>query len=540
MLPSPLRLFFIWFNLLIVAFLSAVCAQGAYSYSDYEPRRLEKETPPLVRLTTLWNAPGYFAGHSADGRYLIMRDGDISRLIDIFDDEVVYKVNGRIEFSPQGKFLLVSDYVNELVQLIDFPTKRLIYQATSSFKLNADETLAMTDFRNREYDDVTEVIDTRTGEVVVRAAGQPSKFSPDSAYFSVLEPFVEPPETRIIEMASGQTVFTLAATRKLVATDAGWSMNTAFSPDGSVFAFYVGYTGTTQIVDLASKEVRYEVKGWVRFRNDGRYLVANNDDGYSDVQLIEVSTGEVLNEVMGGGMLFTGDGSLFVRWQGRDSDTVTQIVDIETQDILLELKGWLGVSVTEDGQTAIARDNQTKTTRYISLATGEIIREADRIFFEDVPNSPFCVEYYVDGGTRLAHTETEETLVLAQSISFSPNYIYASNGLLVDVYGAGFQRLETMSLPRAGDGVAQVSTGKLDVYSRPDAFSDHIVEELLPLYVLGKTADHHWLYVVYLSGTGRSQGWVQDRNLRVLVPWDDAPILDPDDPLGSLKATTNG
>ena len=500
---------------------------------------------PFVRLATYWDTPGVVTAVSADDHWIVIYDlnDNTSRVVEVATGKVQATNPGQnsVHFSPSGRFVTLYASEKQSTQIFDLSANKLLAEIPGfTAQFGPDESLAMGSIYDSE-DATTTVVNTKAGTILLMAKGRGDAFSPKSDLLAA----VSLASTSVIEVATGKVVFDFP--KKDFKEGQDTNATDHFSPDGSLFSVSQASNSVSYVFDTATWQLLYQVDGSVLFSPDSRFLTARNDNDPSvGVMLVDAKTGKQTDTVKGD-MWFSDDGKLLYRMDRTNCVYygATQVIDLATMKPLVDIKDCGGVQMLVNNTVARVSsggDTSPIVQQFIDVATGkEIWRvEADAADIVDLQQHLVTVTHHA-AQTTFENFDTGEVIAASQEamVSISHQYVFASNGLFVDVYGAPALRVDTMPTPRVGGGIVQVTAGKINVYPMPTAANAIESESPNPVnfYVMGKSSDEKWLYVVYtdMQEYKRKQGWIANDNLTVIADWKDAPVLSADDPLADLQ-----
>jgi len=510
---------------------------------------------PFVRLATYWDSPGEVKAISADDRWLVITDRatEITRLVEIATGDIVTEQAGsdHIYFSPNGRYASVYDVASGNTQVVDLERKTVTYEAQTNvvlIRFSADSLRGHVPFSGSERNnDHSQVIKLETGEVLLDVVGTSGRLSPDGQYIAVTDPATQ--TVSIYHVDSGELVLEWQVTEQ---GDNQARASGVFSPDSKLLVIYQSHNFTGYVFEVGTWERVYEIVGYPNFSADGQYVLSNRHANYSHVFLYEAATGTLLDEV-DGDMYFSSDGKLLFRRRAAfpgDRVGITQVIDLSSRQRLVEIngEGYDSLSIQAQANNSLARvfkqifdPDFVPVTEFIDLHTGDTVKTFDGYAdLLDLDRNLLHVggmSWLGQPGGKLINWQTGEVYIWDDGIQLSSTskYIITSNGLLVDIYGALENRLDTMPPPRPDSGIGTMEPGDIAIFPVPDA-AHPLVENMLnrlTFYVLGQTADGEWLY-----GTGmlkeRREGWLRTDQLTMVKPWDDVPVLVTADPLASL------
>jgi hypothetical protein len=468
-----------------------------------------------------------------------------SRLVEVATGNVLLESPGRhtLQFSPQAHLVTAYNTEGQIREIFRANDGYSISELTGGvIVFSPDESLAMA-YHQGEITHVhfTRVIETAAGTIVGDFSGRGQAFSPDNTLLATVD--TDSMATYVFQLATGEIVAEIPSFRGR--DDALDIINAEFTPDGSAMAVYQMQVNTTYFFNTDNWDLRFQLQGPVIFNRDGSLLVANNQRGPANVLLANAATGEIISQFFGR-MAFARDSSLLIRSQTASNVRGgVQLVDPATGEVLAEQTGFVAAYPKANDTILQVFDNDTRNTKFFDIERDVSIEVAGYANLYSFDRNLVLSEGGFTGSsaTYLADFESGDVYATAFQIHFAPNgqYTFASDGQLVDVYGLLSARLKTMPPPRPDGGIASAPPGEIAVHSAPNT-PDAVTESSLTpfyFYVIGQNPEHHWLYVIFYdlsSGTRHIEGWIRAENFEVIEPWDDAPVLDPADPLGSLRA----
>jgi hypothetical protein len=303
----------------------------------------------------------------------------------------------------------------------------------------------------------------------------------------------------------------------------------------------------TYVIDTTTWKILYEIYGFVTFSSDSHYAKVRDSDGTAaGERLLEARSGKQLYKVYGN-MWFSEDEKLLYLMDSTKCEYrgAVQVIDLVRMKALVDIQGCVGVEMLADNTVVhVSRGNidMPQVQQLIEVATGKVIWQKQVQDMQMLDYKQHLALLTYQERQTIEDFETGEVFASEQEmiLSWSKQYVFASNGLFVDLYSAPNLRADTMPAPRIGGGIVQAAKGKINVYPTQD--EAHTIEEesLNPFMfsVLGKSVDEKWLYVTYTIYGGeikRKEGWIANQNLTVIEDWHDVPVLDASDPLASLR-----
>lgn len=505
-----------------------------------------QETDNLwVRLGTLWDAPGNIVDISPDSRYVTVTQDKTTRLVRIETGEVIAEVNkGRFQFSPSGRYAAESEFGIPQSRIYDLQTATtLVVDGYVKQFLNNEQFVFTYQPLETIPGDVNRLVNLNTGESVGEYLGA-IVFTPDTRLATATN--LEDRNhvtTQIIEIATGAVLAEFVY--DYAASDGTWSLIPRFHANGRYLSIYY-FPEEFQVIDTTTWKILYRLPGrpgGFGFSFDGHYIVTVDEESYGDVQLMDASSGRILDTVFGS-FGFSGNSRYLFRNEAITYDlSHLKIIELNTNNTVFEYEGMIFSPVLVTDSLLQLYDRETESTRYFDITTGNLVQQVEGR--AELHHNLLVV----DDLTPLRTLQTWESSAIithSQQIEVTPNGKYAltSNGLLVDVYGLASTRYATMPPPRPTEGIARMEAGEIDLYPSPNALEPRIIAENnlynpTYMYVLGQAEQGDWLYVTFVA-LGHTietvSGWVEQEKTSEIQSWAQAPALNTDHPLEALRA----
>lgn len=402
----------------------------------------QSQDSELVKLTTLDSAVGKISEISDDGR-LIVTDNSADtggmRMFDVFTGEAIYMTepDERLWLSPSATHFIVQDNSPLHSQLIELASGRVIYETDRHLDfMGTGVYVIVTDY---SLDTPSTLLDTATGGELLTVTGILGAVSFDGRYATEINKNVNPPEVNIIEIATGRIHQHLIAPGP--APQEYFSnifIGTLFTRDSEDLTIYYSYS-QTQVVDVATGQVRFSVTNGVTLTRDSQYLLNNSDDGYGNVQLIDIESGQILYEVQGGALYLGAAQRYLLRKEGYDiSDW--QVIDVASGEIVLEFHGWFGPTLINNDTQLVLWETAEQASKVIDIETGLTIKRLEG----SIASQASCTAWYIIQPSTLAadmqlmDENFENILLTAPQLELANScyLVFASNGAAVDVYGS--------------------------------------------------------------------------------------------------------
>lgn len=514
------------------------------------PVTVQSNQDEWVHLGTLWDAPGSIGPISTNSEFVILGGpGQTQELIRIESGEVLFENNGGdIIFSPDSDYAVRYEFVHEFpyraeeFEILDLHTGRTTLFDGFFGEFLSGRRLLIESTRGEDFSHTyTTMIDLTTGDVIADYNGWVGRFSRDMSLVVVASTDIDTGTVyvHIIEVATNEPI----AEFNHPIPEYPWSISSAFNLGDSLLALYF-FPDEMLIISTDTWETLYTLPGAIRFSPDGQYIASNNHAGYSEVQLIESHTGQIFDEFVGS-LGFSSDGRYWIRGEAITYDLRHwQVIDLNTGEVVFELENFLSSPLIHENDVVQVWNIETQSARFFDLHSGELLREINGfverwqdIMIVGVERTPFL---------KLQNWQTSETFAVGRQIKVTPDGRFAlvSNRLFVDVYGRVDERLPNLPPPRPEQGIARIGGEEILVYPEPESDTPRAITEgnmLNPTYfdVLGKAEIPGWLFVSFSSG-GRNpemiSGWIRSEGLVEIESWGNVPILDVNDPIGSLKS----
>lgn len=405
-----------------------------------------------IVLRTFWNVPGvlpYSDCITPYGNFIIISDENnlVTRLVEFETGEILYENDGKesLKFSPNGQFTVASVQVSStfVSGLIETNSGQLISEINGSqLKFSADSAFAMAvryEPDTTEY--LTQIIDTSTGETIAEFQGSGDEFSPDNSQITIVTygTTTIPPKTQMINIATGQIQLEIVGLLPPIGSEGAYAgLDTVFTADGEMLVIYMGgYINTSRFYDVGSGTLLSEVPGAVLISPNSQFVIANNAEGFTVVQLIDTATWQVLDEVSGS-MLFSTSGEFYFRVEIDqpigDNNVNIQLVRLDSQAIEAEYSGFINVNLVGNDKFTKLYDNQTRTTQLIDLENrtvigkwlgyGTFLESQNLILFEENGNNQLID--YLSGDVLLSTSDQIRVPEFG-------NYVFVNDGQFVSV-----------------------------------------------------------------------------------------------------------
>lgn len=551
------------------------------------------DSQPIVRLATYWDSAGHRAEISPDERHLIITNDNYTSFIEINTGRIVLSEpdGTSIRFTPTGNHVIVFQRDIRLIKIINLndmmtileleadgygfspldnylivrhdqpQTTEFIDLLTMSVVLELDGYPRFASRPNSEDIVMVSTIDEATkapatqvyafpsGELLGEFLGEWGEISPNSTFISTVTVSPEPDSAtlRVFDITTGDIVFV----REYVKSHHynSYSVGTHFVGDLVVVYHSESIPAISDVYELDTWELRFTVEGSIRFNEDYQFAVSNNDSGISDVSLIDVETGEIIDTVLGG-MYFI-DNDLLYRNQAINNDfNHIQLIDLSNMEVLAEVFGQnIGVALYNNILRVVQFNYSYETKiRFTDIITGELLFET--INYARILDTNNDLAIMEDNGLEvLSNWRTGEMFIRTRynTIEASPseNYFLVSNGQYIDLYGTSDMRVDTMPAPRPDYGFGELEAGDFQAYSNPEYLGTAIeYSSLNPTMfeVLGQSEDGGWVYTLFRwydqnnpANGGYRQGWIPAEQLTVVHSWEDVPILTPNLELFQLR-----
>lgn len=483
----------------------------------------------LVKLGTYWNTSGTLSSINPDENLLVSHDSNLQKLL--FTDIATGELEAKVSIG-EDEILVLARVVNNDLTLIygigeaglflrfmRMSTDTVILEAEGLISFTSDDKLVVV---TNTYLDISQIIEVASGEVKSTFDKAVYHIAPDGRFIS----------TFVTDGAfcTGVAQLIEVETSQVQGEYTGCGL---FSPNSEIAAFADWQTNKTQMVEVASGEVLQEIVGTVsNFSPDGRYLVVYGQPS-TGLSLIDALTGDTLTEFSNSGwMQFNQDSTIAVVY-----DIVvdkTSWLELPTGEILFEMQDNAYRGFSEDGTLGIA-DN----ANYLALLdfqTGEVqpVIILDVIEISLSSDNRFLRVNTTDHIVHVVEVETGNILATGIDVIFDPTdeFVFVSQGLFVDVYGSSDSELKNV-LPVSLNTNHVHFADSTAIYTNPDASSPVIFEAEDAAIVLGQHEE--WGYVTAFWEGSFVYGWVELSLLELAEPTNELPILDPNDLLGSLQ-----
>lgn len=386
-------------------------------------------------LRPLWDTPGYIVDISPDSQHVILSQENTTRLLSIETGEIIAEVNdGRIDFSPSGRYSVEYHYDLPQSKITDLQTgKTLVIHRYVEAYSNNEQFITVYQPNDAVTGELYRLIDLHSGDIIAEFTGGVT-FSPDARLAVVTDlKDLSHITTQVIEIVTkrvlAQYTFDDAIPDKSL-----WGVYSKFHADSRYLSLFY-FPSELHVIDTSTWEILYRVSTGIGFSPDGNYSITLNDDNNSEVQLMEASSGRVLETVFGA-YGFSADSRYLFRIESVTYDLRhLQLIDLTTNQTIFEHEGYVGSPRLVTDTLLEFWDRGTQSTRYYDITSGKLIREieggADWHY-------PFLI--VIDPKT-LIHSlrlwESEETIVEGRQIEITPDgeYVLVADGLVVNAYG---------------------------------------------------------------------------------------------------------
>lgn len=388
-----------------------------------------------VLLNTLSNTPGQLGKISPDSQFVNISQGEVTRLVRIETGEVIAESTGSVfQFSPSGRYAEQFGYGRAETTLIDLQTgtTRVIEGFVNRYI--DDERFAATIYRTANTNDINYLIDLKTGETVAEFPGI-AKFSNDGRLAAITNIETRPHiVTQVIELATknvlAEFIYDYANNNQ------PWGVYSVFHLNGRYLSIFY-FPEEIDIIDRTTWQVLYRLPGTggIFFSSDGRYLATANDDGNSDVQLLDAATGRVLDTVFGA-YNFSPNSRYLLRNAAITYDfRRLEIVELSTDKVVFTIEGYLGEYRLVMENLLQLYNRETNSTLYFDIPTGALIREIDG--WAELHHELLVVDDLRTRLRSLVAWESGETIATGDQIEVTPNGKYAlvSSDGSIDLYG---------------------------------------------------------------------------------------------------------
>ena len=213
-----------------------------------------------------------------------------------------------------------------------------------------------------------------------------------------------------------------------------------------------------------------------------------------------------------------------------------QVIEIETMKLMLILDTDI-YHISPDSNYIAVETLDGGYVRVYEINTGQVIASTDLFWFDSfsfTQNNHWLRLSSMKIGIQDIFDLQSNTIIFKDLASFKElkngNILTSTRHEIVDLYGHAESRIATMPKPRPDPLVGTVAIQQATLFKVPANEPITTINQHTTCYILGRL-EATWFYV----GVHHFRGWVEIANLKIDEPWDDAPILDPADPLGSLR-----
>lgn len=342
-------------------------------------------------------------------------------------------------------------------------------------------------------------------------------------------------------------------------------------PTGKYLA--IEYFGSTYLYETSSKKVHFHVRGY-----DGCFSPAGDTFlilGWFNqlpCYIYDVATGQ-LNEIIKRNSLsdrlpFSRKSNLAPNLSENDKwlaenlyeENKTQLISQGSNDIVYVYNGGRYITFSPDSRWLAIHDSENDMLQVVSLSSQKVVYQARirswRLNFthdsrwlaieEDSYRTP--TQLWMNMSTGLLHGAYGKILS-------SPQYTFIQTGKILDVFGEDSIKPKWFANPRPYSGLGRIRVKQLALYDKPHLYSKYrflqppnstiydgfLITSTAPssrkwngflVNILGRSANGGWVYVHNLDQS--HYGWLPIESVEVIQSWEDTPILDENDPMGSL------
>lgn len=405
---------------------------------QYNPLASQQSDSAWTLLNTL-DVQGNISTISPDSQYVnVITEAEIAQLVRIETGEVIAENAGGsiFLFSPSGRYASYFDYgfVEMETTLLDLQTG--ISRAVDGYidrYIDNERYVAVT-YRTVDLKDLNSLIDLQTGEIVAEFEGS-TTFSSNGRFAAVTDLESRPHiPTKIIEIATGNVIAEF--NYDYISTEGMWSAYTRFHANSRYLSIFY-FPEEIHIIDTATWQMLYSVQSiyGIGFSRDGRYAISLNDDGYSDVELMDAATGQVLDTVLGT-YSFSADSRYLLRNEAVTYDLRhLKIINLSTNNTVFEYEGMIGEYVLVTDKLLQIYNRETQSTLYFDITTGDLAQEVEG--WAEFRHNMLIIEDFQTDLLTLRTWEDPTPIVQIRQIEIAPDgsYALASNGEFVEVYG---------------------------------------------------------------------------------------------------------
>lgn len=386
-------------------------------------------------LRPLWDAPGYIVTISPDGQYVVVTQDTVTRLLSIETGKIIAEVNeGRFDFSRSGRYVVEDAYGIPQSKITDLQTgKTLVLNGKVIPYSDNEPFITVYQQKDAATSELYRLIDLRSGEIIAEFSGGVT-FSPDArlAVVTDLEDLSHI-TTQVIEIAT-KKVLAWYAFDYSIPDKSLWGVYSKFHADSRYLSIYY-FPSELHVIDTTTWQVLYHVSTGIGFSPDGNYAITLNDDSNSDVQLMEASSGRVLDTVFGA-YGFSDDSRYLFRIESVTYDLRhLQLIDLPTNQTIFEHEGYIGSPRLVTDTLLEFWDRGTQSTRYYDIISGELVRKIEG---GAEWHYPFLIVGDVKSNNHSMRLwDSEETIIEGIQMEITPDgkYVLVSDRTVVEAYG---------------------------------------------------------------------------------------------------------
>lgn len=497
-----------------------LCACLGMPFFAIQPTAAQEE---WERISTLWHSPGFLTDLSPDGQYvgIYNRPEGIKRLVQVATGEVLEEIEGNppFQFSPDSTLVYIYHNNAEAGDLINLPENRKIVAITNATVYYSPDSQWLFTIE----DERTYLWNTRTGQLMQELTGEGQVFSEDSRWLVIGQ---ARGAAQIVDVVSGNKVFEFCV-------EDSHSLDTTygqFTPDSGYLALESSAMNATLFYQTQDWTLQYQAMPYLELSPDHRYFIEEVRVDPLVSQIVELATGEVIATVEGKHLFFSPDGRHYFSLIEDEAGFHYEIFAFDSHERIAALDGELQFAFNPAETQVAVFDVSTQRSDLLDLMTGETMMTLDgqATFLMDDwlwvrPDTSVTPGY-------LYHVPSQSRADAGWEFHSAGDYLFISNGAYVDVYGQ--EREKSMLPPRIGQGGHAASRLDLRVYDAPNG--NLIWEEPVEGFtVLGKTSSE-WLYISY-DYPRIKLGWIEPQNVAMINLLQTAPLVEVDDPLGSLQ-----
>lgn len=454
-------------------------------------------------------------------------------------------IRGEISDVSPDETLMVVRYIPEdeneygTTLLVEFPTGKIRAEIPNSLggKFNEDGSLIAI-FGWPKH--LVALVEATTGSIRFEIEGNFASFSPDGKTLVVWD-WTQNPLTRLVDILTGKIRLEIEGEPQSLYQ---------YSPDGSLIVIQDRQANKTHLIEINTGNIRAEVPSHYDYSfNENGTKLAVMDRELQATHIVDVPSGQILDEKEVFGFRYPHidtPSEALGKQQEKDRSTLFQKLKNEHPMMANVVDEDM---ITIDGKFLILYDDAEDKLTLIDLIKASVLAQFSNIYgdyryYAFTNDSLFLIiERTRKTHYQIVHASTGRTIGIHLETyphGLKNNIIHLSNGLTMDFYGLPQQKLEHMPPPRPHDEFAIVNQKEAPIYESPRTLIKtwYKVYHYQILNVLGRYGDE-WAYVaIFSSEIPTKLGWVQTKFLNVIESWDEAPELDPDDPMGSLKAAS--